>query len=262
MAGIQHLFPFRPAVIAHRGANRQAPENTLAAFREAVRQGAVAIELDVRLSRDNVPVVIHDPTVDRTTNGRGRVCDQSLASLKELDAGVRLAGQFAGEKIPTLEEVFEAIPAPIWINVELKKDGARENDLECRVVELIQRLRVSQRVLLSSLSVVALLQAGRRGPEIPCAILTKNQQPLPWRRAWLALLVRHEVCQVQLAQVSEALVERAHRGGRLVTAWVANAPEEIRRLAGWKVDGIVTDVPEVAVSLVSRTTAGASRAAG
>ncbi|MCC7360725.1 MAG: hypothetical protein IT317_14685 [Anaerolineales bacterium] len=116
-----HLYPARlPAVIAHRGASADAPENTLSAFALALEQGADGLELDVTLSADGVPVVIHDDTLDRTTDGRGRVARHTLAELKGLDAGyaARFGSKFAGQRLPTLDEVFAAFGQRTIINVE------------------------------------------------------------------------------------------------------------------------------------------------
>src|SRR5689334_23229806 len=111
----------RPVIFAHRGASAYAPENTIASFEFAVAQGTDAIELDVKLSADGHVIVHHDPTVDRTTNGKGKVKDLTLAELKTLDAGGFFSENFHGEKIPTLEEVFEAVGKRTFINVELTR---------------------------------------------------------------------------------------------------------------------------------------------
>src|SRR6266545_5505015 len=109
----------RPVIFAHRGACAHAPENTMASFELALAHGADAIELDVKLSSDGYVVVHHDDTVDRTTDGTGRIKNLTLAELKKLDAGSFLSEKFKGEKIPTLEEVFEAVGKRTFINVEL-----------------------------------------------------------------------------------------------------------------------------------------------
>src|SRR6266704_6290544 len=116
----------RPLRIAHRGASARAPENTLAAFAEAVRLGANAIELDVHLTADGVPVVIHDGTVDRTTNGRGEVAAMTLKDLRRLDAGAWFSSRFRGERIPTLEESLEFARGRCAMNVEIKEPPARK----------------------------------------------------------------------------------------------------------------------------------------
>ncbi|HBY09528.1 MAG TPA: glycerophosphodiester phosphodiesterase, partial [Chloroflexi bacterium] len=109
----------RPAIFAHRGASAYAPENTLAAFKLAVDQGADAIELDAKLCADGQIIVIHDQTVERTSNGAGKVADLPLSALQELDAGSWFGLEFKGEPIPTLDEVFEAVGQKIFINIEL-----------------------------------------------------------------------------------------------------------------------------------------------
>src|SRR5262245_679720 len=113
-------------VIAHRGASGTCPENTLAAFRRAVEVGADMIELDVQLTRDDAVVVMHDWTLDRTTDGSGAVGERALDELRPLDAGRWFAPEFAGERVPTLAAVLDAVPIPI--NVELKPRG--EDGLE------------------------------------------------------------------------------------------------------------------------------------
>src|SRR5206468_4882936 len=113
----------RPLRVAHRGASARAPENTLAAFREAIRLGADAIELDVQLSADGVPMVIHDLTVDRTTNGHGSVASFASRDLRRLDAGAWFSSRFKGERVPTLEEALECARGRCGLNVEIKEAG-------------------------------------------------------------------------------------------------------------------------------------------
>lgn len=110
-------------ICAHRGASATHPENTLAAFREAIRLGAHMIEFDVYLTKDKQPVVVHDPTVDRTTDGAGKVSDLTLEEIKKLDAGSWKGASFAGERVPTLDEALEVMPRTVWLNVHLKEGG-------------------------------------------------------------------------------------------------------------------------------------------
>ncbi|WP_341225427.1 glycerophosphodiester phosphodiesterase family protein [uncultured Arcticibacterium sp.] len=107
-------------ICAHRGANKTHPENTLAAFKEAIRLGAHMIEFDVQLSKDNRLVIMHDGTVDRTTNGTGKVSRLTFDEIRKLDAGSWKSEEFASEKVPTLREVLEIMPDNIWLNVHLK----------------------------------------------------------------------------------------------------------------------------------------------
>jgi glycerophosphoryl diester phosphodiesterase len=136
-------------VFAHRGASKYAPENTIAAFQLAVEQCADAIELDAKLSADGKVVVIHDQTVDRTTNGTGRVNKLTLSELKELDAGSFFDRKFAAERIPTLDEVFESVGKRIFINVELTNYASRNDELIPLVVEIVKRHGIHKNVLFS-----------------------------------------------------------------------------------------------------------------
>jgi len=110
----------KPLNVGHRGAMASAPQNTLAAFRKAIEFGADGVELDVHLSKDGAVVVMHDFFVDRATDGTGRVAQKTLAELKALDAGIKFSPQFAGERVPTLSEVFDVLEGKLLVNVELK----------------------------------------------------------------------------------------------------------------------------------------------
>ena len=142
----------KPKIFAHRGASAYAPENTMAAFSLAVHQGADAIELDAKLSADGYVVVMHDDTVDRTTNGTGRVSSLSLAELQKLDAGSKFPPLFKSEKVPTLEEVYETLGRKILINVELTNYSTPMDDLPDKVIALVKKFNLEERVLLSSFS--------------------------------------------------------------------------------------------------------------
>ena len=142
-----------PAVWAHRGRSRAAPENTLAAFLGAVESGDAGLELDTALSADGVPVVIHDDTVDRTTDGSGSIAGMTAGEIARLDAGSWFDAAFAGTRIPTLEEVFEAVGGRIAINVELKSSGGRErreDSIESKAAALAGEFGIRDSVLFSS----------------------------------------------------------------------------------------------------------------
>jgi glycerophosphoryl diester phosphodiesterase len=136
--------------IAHRGASAAAPANTMAAFEKALALGADGIELDVQLSADGVPVVIHDFTVDDTTDGSGKVARMTLAQLEQLDAGSYFDPAFAGERIPTLEKVLEVMGNRLLLNIELKGFSLFDKGLERAVIGLIEQHALRSRVFLSS----------------------------------------------------------------------------------------------------------------
>jgi glycerophosphoryl diester phosphodiesterase len=157
----------RPIIFAHRGASAYAPENTIAAFELALTQQADAIELDVKLSADGHVVVIHDSTVDRTTNGRGRVKDLSLSELRSLDAGSSFSEKFHGEKIPTLDEVFETVGRRIFINVELTNYNTPRDHLVEMVCMLVKKHQLQKRILFSSFLGSNLSKARSYLPDVP-----------------------------------------------------------------------------------------------
>lgn len=138
-------------IIAHRGASSYAPENTLAAFKKAIEFGAHAIELDVRLTKDQIPVIIHDATINRTSNGKGFVHNLTLDKLKTYDFGSHFSPEFKNERIPTLEEVLILIKnEPIKLNIELKNGPLIQKQLETNVYKLVKQYHLEDRVLFSS----------------------------------------------------------------------------------------------------------------
>ena len=144
-------FP-RPIILAHRGDSAHAPENTLPSFQQALQKGADGVELDVKLTADGHVIVIHDSTVDRTTDGSDRVSSLTLESIRKLDAGKWFNEKFTGTKVPLLEEVFETIGRDKIINIELKSANyfSSRDDLVLKVCELVKRHNNQNQILFSS----------------------------------------------------------------------------------------------------------------
>ncbi len=244
----------RPWVIAHRGASRRAPENTLAAFRLAFDLGADGIELDTKLTADGEVVVLHDATLDRTTTGRGPVSQHTLRELKQLDAGVHFAPSFAGEALPTLQEVFDGLDARVLVNIEVANYTAPFDPLPEKVAALAKGGGWGPRILISSYSPVALRKMRRLMPDVPLGLLVGPNRPL-WERIVLPWLSPYDLLH---AQETYALARRGAttaRWDRPVVAWTVNDPQNIEALVGSQVEGIITDVPDVARAIVERTTA-------
>jgi len=233
-----------PLNIAHRGASAAAPPNTLAAFEKAVELGADGIEFDVHLSADGVPVVIHDSTVDATTDGSGRVADLTLAQLKQLDAGAPFDPAFAGERIPTLKEVLETMGGRLLLNIELKTTSLRDNGLERAVIARVGQHGLETHVLLSSFNPFSLRRVKGIAPHIPVGLLYLPGLPLILHRI-LSLLAPHEACHPEHTAVDARYMAWARRRDRQVNTWTVNDPDEMRRLIRLGVDGIITDVPDV-----------------
>jgi len=242
-----------PLNIAHRGASAAAPPNTLAAFEKAIELGADGVEFDVHLSADGVPVVIHDFTVDSTTDGSGRVAEMTLAQLKQLDAGSHFDPAFAGERIPTLGEVLEAVGGRLLLNIELKSTSLRDNGLEQAVIAQVEQHSLGDSVLFSSFNPFSLRRAKRIASHIPVGLLYAPDLPLPLRRAWLAPLVPHEARHPKHTMVDARYMAWARRRGYRVNTWTVDDPDEMHRLIDLDVDGIITNVPDVLCDVLDTT---------
>jgi glycerophosphoryl diester phosphodiesterase len=221
-------------IIGHRGASGEYPENTLLAFDRALEQGADALELDVRLTADGAPVVIHDPTVDRTTGSRGFVAHLTLDQVRALDAG-------AGERIPTLDEVLDRYPATPLI-VEIKDPAAGRV-----VAEALLHRGAAERVLVGAFEQRALdpfrlpvyhRSASRRETAWFWLATRVGRRP---RRSYEAMTVpeRHR----GLSVVDQRFVTAAREGGIPVHVWTVDDPEDARRLRAMGVVGIITNYP-------------------
>jgi glycerophosphoryl diester phosphodiesterase len=241
----------QPVVFAHRGASAHAPENTMAAFQLALEQGAPAIEFDVKLSADGHIVVIHDQTVDRTTNATGNVASLPLDALRALDAGSWFGAAFRGEKIPTLHEVFAAFGESMLMNIELTNYRTPFDALVPKVVDLIQKYGVAHNILFSSFYPHNLMRAARLLPSVPRGQLIWPGSAGAWQRAW-SRMINIQAEHPWKDEITAASIQAAHQRGRRVHAWTVNSPEDLRRLKSIGVDGIFTDDPLTALEIVIR----------
>ena len=248
---LEDVYQNRVLNFAHRGASAAAPGNTLAAFRLAAEMGADGVELDVQLSQDGEAVVIHDFSVDGTTDGQGAVRKMTLPQLKELDAGSWFGPAFAGERIPTLQEVFDVIGHRLLINVEIKRLPGRSSGLEAEVVRLIEDNNLVHRVIASSFNPLSLRKVKRLNPNIPTGLLYAPDQPLFLRRAWLGPIVPHEFRHPHHSMVDERFMAWAGNQGYRVNTWTVDEPDEMRRLVRLGVHGIITDCPNLLAEILA-----------
>jgi glycerophosphoryl diester phosphodiesterase len=233
-------------VIAHRGAARLAPENTLPAFRLAADLGADAIELDARLTADGAVVVLHDLTLDRTTNGTGKVTERGLTDLKSLDAGAKFGARFAGEQIPILDEVIEAMGRRVLINVELKDyESVLDRRLAEAVVRIVRHHGLERRVLLSTFNPFGLRAVRRLAPEVPRALLLWATEK-KWMQLASRWLAPFEACHPHEGITDRQMIAAEHARGRRVNVWTVNDADRMRELLLLGVDGLITDAPDVA----------------
>lgn len=237
-----------PLNIGHRGAAGEAPENTLPAFELALAQGADGIEFDVQLSRDGVPVVIHDPTLDRTTPGSGRVCEHNISALRRLDAGswfntrhpARARSRYKGSKIPLLLEVLE------WVRdkqclafLEIKEGGDVYPGIEAKILDAIDRAGIMPLITVISFNLPTLRRLRRMDSRIALGI-DYTRPVLAVRRA---RSIGAKTLLPHWAFASWRLLSRAHRAGIQILVWDLDQPRWMRRKISDGVDGIVTDYP-------------------
>ena len=240
-------LPALPKVIGHRGAAKAAPENTLVSMREAKRQGATWVEIDAKLTADNKVILLHDDLLNRTTSGTGAAAAASLAEIRGLDAGAWFAPAFAGEKVPTLEElVAEVLSLGLGLNVEIKPCPGREHVTAEFVLRELQRLWPSggpahaPKLLISSFAYDSLRVAHQLAPEFPRAVLIEDTPA-----NWLDLL--KGVDAVALNPWHKTLTPewaKAIKGaGYLIATYTVNDPARARDLFAWGVDAVFSDVP-------------------
>ena len=215
---------------SHRGAGYLEPENTLRALRRAIELGVDQIEIDVQLTRDDHLILMHDPTVDRTTSGTGKVAELTFSEIRQLDAGL-------GEQVPTLEEALALVDGRVVLQIELK--GPRTAPLVIQAIEVLKR---EEAVLLTSFMHQQLVEAQQLNPRIRTGALWGRLPANAVQRTQqlnaLALHVWHEF-------ITPQLVATAHTQGLLVRAWNANKEEEMHRLIELGVDAIGSDRPDV-----------------
>ncbi|MBN1658911.1 MAG: glycerophosphodiester phosphodiesterase [Anaerolineae bacterium] len=252
------FFLDRPLNFAHRGASYEAPANTLPAFLLAAEMGADGIEFDVQLSKDGEVVVIHDFTLDATTNGSGPVAEHTLAELKMLDAGGWFDPDFAGQQIPTLQEVIDTVGDCLLFNVEIKAAGLRDTGLVEAVVRLIEENGLLERVVVSSFNPASLWRVRRQNPAIPIGLLYAPDMPPVLRHAWLHHLVRPDAMHPYYATVSPAYVQWARKLGYRVNTWTVDDPGDMWRLVRMGVDVVITNRPET-LALVLKAACGRLR---
>lgn len=232
-----------PLIIAHRGDSAKAPENTLAAFRLAYEHHADGIELDVMLSADQQLVVIHDDTLNRTTNGSGSVRQTTYDVLRELDAGSWFDPRYRGEPIPLLQEVFAELGGKFLINVELKNYKTPKDQLPDLVVALVRRHGLNDSVLLSSFNGRNLPRAKALAPEIRTGLLTlPGLAGLPMRGFWGRQFEADDLNPYH-RDVTGRLVQSRHAQGQKVNVWTVDAPADLRRMQDCGVDMIICNDP-------------------
>jgi glycerophosphoryl diester phosphodiesterase len=229
-------------VIAHRGASSYAPENTLAAFDLALRMGVRHIELDVDCTSDGHIVVMHDDTVDRTTNGSGLVTRHTLAALRVLDAGSWFGVKFGGERIPTFEEVLERYKGRAHIHTEIKGHSPY---LSQRTADVIRKHGMEQQVTMTSFQSIRLAEMRAYAPELPTGwlVVEVNEAIIAQARAMGVT----QLCP-RANTVTPELIRRLHAEGFVVRAWGVSTEELMQQVVLAGADGMTVNFPDTLIA--------------
>lgn len=233
-----------PRLIGHRGAARHAPENTLSGMRTGALQGALWVELDVKITRDGVPILMHDDDVDRTTNGHGRVADMDFDDIRRLDAGAWFGADFRGERVPTLAEAIQAAQLlDINLNLEIKPCPGRDEQTAGIALSMALNLWPADLPppLISSFSVESLAMAKVVAPHWPRGYLM-DEEPADW--ADIADRLGAATINIDAKKQTEDTIRAFRATGRPVLAYTVNDADQARQLFQWGVAGVFTDTPK------------------
>lgn len=231
-----------PKIIAHRGASHFAPENTLAALRKAHAMGTQWVEFDVTLTRDGVPIIFHDATLKRTTNGQGKIVSTSYQSLLNLDAGSWFAHEFKDERIPTLKEWLEcAAKLNMGINLEMKVRGTKRAKLLAKqIVQHFEHYWPADlpQPLISSFSVECLQAIHQAAPQLATGFLIAK-----WTRNWQRIVKRFDCVSLHIYHkyLNANRVAQIHKLGLKVCAYTVDDPQRAQRLWNMGVDAIFSN---------------------
>jgi glycerophosphoryl diester phosphodiesterase len=252
----------RTLIFAHRGACLVAPENTLPAFQAAIDLGADGVELDVQYSSDGKLVVIHNPTLDDIAPGEGKVTAHTLEELRKYDAGSHFAPEFAGVKIPTLDEVLELLKDELIVNIELKALESTTMSIGVDVINTVRDHHMEDQVIISSFNPMALRKAKKRAREIEYALLLAPDLP-GWTRSSLARRYSGaDGLHPEAPMVDAAYMADARRQGLPVRVWTVNDEPEMRRLIALGVDAIITDAPDLLARVLTSSPSPSGRGPG
>ncbi|TLS38283.1 glycerophosphodiester phosphodiesterase [Pseudalkalibacillus caeni] len=234
-------------IFGHRGAAGTAPENTMVSFQAALGSGAEGIELDVQLTKDGVPVVVHDEKLNRTTDGHGWVKDFALAEIKTLDAGSWFSEGFSGERIPTLKEtVHWAKATNLLLNIEFKTAYIPYKGIEKAVIDCIKAFDMENRVILSSFNHYSLIRAHEYAPNIETAVLFMEKLVSPGS---YASKINARSLHPYWPIVDEVLLDETNKLKMAVRPFTVNEEAAIKQLIEKGCSAIITDFPAKAVQI-------------
>lgn len=229
-----------PFVIGHRGAAGYAPENTMAAFERGISLRADAIELDINLAKDGELMVIHDPTLNRTTNGKGLVCQHTAAEIQALDAGSWFDSSFRECHVPTLREVLSWAKDRTKVVIEIKNGPIFYPDIEKILVALLDELHMRNQVLAISFDHLVLRDLKKLAPDVATGVIYASRVPDP---AGMAQAVDADVLMPYWALLTREEVAQAHAADMFISPW-GGAEQDYKHLLALGVDAVGADFPD------------------
>jgi glycerophosphoryl diester phosphodiesterase len=234
-----------PVVSGHRGASGLAPENTMAAVRKAMQLGATMTEIDVHLTKDGHVVLMHDDSLHRTTNGRGLVAEKTVDEIKKMDAGSWFDKAYAGEPVPTLDEVMDLVRGKMKLNIEIKISGL-EPDIAERTIAVIHENEFSDQCVITSFDRATIEKVKVLAPDIRTGwIFSKIPGPEIFGGTW-------EVLSVNYKSVTPEFMEKARAANKQVYVWTVNKPAIMKRMIQLGVDAILTDYPDRLIEVLDQ----------
>ncbi len=246
-------------VIAHRGANKVAPQNTIPAFEKALEIGCDGFETDIHLTLDGYPVVCHNYSIDDTSTGEGDIRKITLEEIRKYDFGSYFHDKFKGTKIPTLEE-FLALTKNSDIeimNIEIKPPLDGNFTIVEKTINMVKEYGLFDRLLISSFSSKVLIECKRVDPECKTGLLYSPERPITYKKMLFSYLKYAKELKVDYLHphyflVTKKYVEKLHANGIKVNVWTVNKPELAQKLLSWGVDGLITDLPQMANDVIKR----------
>lgn len=242
-----------PLVLAHRGANKRAPQNTVPAFKKAVLLNADGIETDVHLSKDSKIVICHNYTVDATSNGKGLIEDMTFDELRRLDFGSYFNNEFAGVQLPTLAEVLDVVKDMTLINIEIKAPK-RKNDIVKRTIEELHRLNLAEKSIVSCFEPECLREAKEFDPSMRTGLLYENnelgKEIMSFGVSKFCMELNAYAAHPEHILITEEIVSDLHAHGLAVNPWTVNNKEDIIKYTEWGCDALISDVPDYVLSVL------------
>ncbi len=224
-------------ITAHRGLSSLYPENTLISFKEAAKLGVDLIELDVRQTKDRKLVIIHDDSIDRTTEGKGKVCQLTLKEIKRYSAGRWFSKKFKEERIPTLSEAFEVIEKRAKILIEIKEPGIEEG-----LINLIKRYPIANNAICGSFYLESIIRIRKLQPSIPTAFITNSLNLERMKKPLLREGIN--IVAIDFNHLSLPLLKNCHSYGFVVNAWTINEEKDMKKFLKMGIDIITSNYPQ------------------